>query len=239
MATAESLASLELFDALEIEYEHAYKTCPSKIAVVKKAMSLMPPGSMALDIGCGTGSPVTELLHEHFQVVGLDISPKMVEHTRRRFRGTFLVADMLEYQPQGTFSAVFVLFSQLMLPYSDFHSAAYRFANALEPGGLFVLGQMPSDGYVADEAAYDETKSYVEAYDAPFMGRPFPTLMLSLEGQREFLRSMGLEIVYETVDLFQPDNPKCAPEEQQYLIARRALEQTGELSPPRPMPRTL
>ena len=61
--------------------------------------------------------------------------------------------------------------------------------------------------------------------------------MLSREGQKEYLRSMGLEIVYDTLDVFQPDNPACAPETQQYVIGRRPDD--AELSPPKPAPVSL
>jgi hypothetical protein len=46
---------------------------------------------------------------------------------------------------------------------------------------------MPSDSYVKDDSSYDETKTYVDDYDASFMGELLPTLMLSAEGQRNFL----------------------------------------------------
>lgn len=94
---------------------------------------------------------------------------------------------------------------------------------------------MPADSHVKDETHWDETKTYVEDYDAPFMGKMLPTLMLSAQGQRDFLSSMGLEIVSETIDMFQPKNEKCVPEEQQYIIARRPNEQP--LTEPLPLPR--
>ena len=75
-----------------------------------------------------------------------------------------------------------------------------------------MLGQMPSDSYVLDYEDYDETRTYVEDYKAPFMGELLPTLMLSAEGQRRFLISMGLEVVWEQIDTFQPRHEKCDPE---------------------------
>ena len=59
---------------------------------------------------------------------------------------------------------------------------------------------------------------------APFMGAMLPTLVLSRRGQREFLASMGLEVVSETSGMFQPDNEVCVPEAQQCVIARRVGE---------------
>ncbi|KAF5868747.1 putative methyltransferase protein [Botrytis fragariae] len=228
MATvaAGSQAGHDTFDALNIEYEKAYRDNTFKIAAIKKAITLLDPGSKVLDVGCGTGVPVSELLAEAgLEVVGFDIAPKMVEFAQKRVKGTFSVSDMVQFQVEDTFSGVFMIFAHLQLSYAAVHAAVYKY-----------VGQMPSDSYVKDEgnAAYDETRTYVEDYDAPFMGEPLPTFMMSEQGQRNFLTSMGLEIVSETIDQFQPDNEKCEPEMQQYIIARRPVD--GKIVEPQPLP---
>lgn len=236
MSTPGALAGLETFDSLNIDYEKAYHNNPYKIACIKKAISLIDPGSRVLDVGCGTGIPVSDTLSKAgLNVVGFDISPKMVALAQSRVLGQFTVSDMLRFRPEGTFAGVFIIFATLQLSYADFHSAIYKFANVLQPGGILALGQMPGDNYVKDASHWDETKTYVEDYDAPFMGEPLPTFMLSAQGQRDFLTSMGLEIVSETIDAFQPDNPKCDPEDQQYIIARRPTAEPLLL--PQPLPR--
>lgn len=235
MSTPGALAGLETFNSLNIDYEKAYHNNPYKIACIKKAISLIQPGSRVLDVGCGTGIPVSDTLSKAgLDVTGFDISPKMVELAQARVRGKFMVSDMLGFQPEGTFAAVFIIFSTLQLSYQDFHSAVYKFANVLQPGGILALGQMPGDNYVKEEFHWDETKTYVEDYDAPFMGEPLPTFMLSAQGQRNFLTSMGLEIISETIGSFRPDNPKCDPEDQQYIIARRPTVKS--LALPMPLP---
>jgi len=237
MSTAGAQAGLETFDGLNIDYEKAYLNNEFKVACVDKAISLLPPGSSrVLDVGCGTGKPVSEMLSRAgLEVHGFDISPKMVELARQRVPGTFAVSDMLKYRPEGEFAGVFIIFSQLQLSYADFHTAAFKFASVLRPGGILALGQMPGDRYVKNEANWDDTRSYVEDYPAPFFGEPIPTFMMSAQGQLDFLRSMGLEILNNKVDMFYPDNPKCEPEEQQYIIARRPSE--APLTQPKPLPK--
>jgi len=226
MSTHGSLAGLKTFDDLNIEYEKAYEDNPFKKACVLQAISMLPSGSRVLDIGCGTGVPVSDMLAKAgLEVIGCDISPKMIQLAQSRVNGHFTVSDMLTYEFEGKFAAVFIIFSHLQLSYTDFHSVVYKYANALRPGGILALGQMPSDLYVKDDSNYDETKTYVEDYPTPFMGEPLPGLALSADGQRKFLSSMGLEIVWERIDTFQPHNEKCSPEEQQYVIARRPDEQ--------------
>ncbi|KAK5124236.1 hypothetical protein LTR85_001939 [Meristemomyces frigidus] len=235
MSTPGAQAGLETFDALHIEYENAYKDNPYKKACIERAISMLPAHSRVLDVGCGTGVPVSEMLsNAGMEVTGTDISPKMVKLAQDRVKGDFKVADMLTFEPEGKFAGVFIIFAHLQLSYADFHAAAYKFACILEPGGLFVIGEMPADKYVKN-SDYDETKSWVENYPAPFWGELLPTFMMSAEGLLEFLRSMGLEIVSSEIDMFQPKNEKCAPEEQQYVIARRKGDRP--LSEPLPLPK--
>lgn len=238
MSTQGSLAGLSTFDALNVEYENAYKDNEIKKSCITHATSLIPAYSKVLDVGCGTGVPVSEMLFKAgLFVIGFDISPRMVALAQSRVKGDFSVSDMLTYEPVGTFAGVFMIFAHLQLRYKDFHGAVWKFANALQPGGVLVLGQMPSDKYVKEEDgdAYDETGSYVEDYGAPFMGEMLPTFMMTKEGQRRFLTRMGLEIVWERIDMFQPRNEKCVPEEQQYIIARRVDGKA--LEKPQPVPK--
>jgi SAM-dependent methyltransferase len=235
MSTHGSLVGLKLFEGLNVEYEHAYKDNEFKKACITAAISLLAPDSRVLDVGCGTGVPVSSMLSKAgLTVVGFDISPQMVKLATDRVPGSFTVSDMLTYQPEGQFAAVFMIFCHLQLSYADFHAAAYKFAQTLKPGGILVFGQRPADKYVADAASYDETGTYVEDYDAPFMGNMVPGLAVRADGQRDFFRSMGLEIVWESVDIFQPRSEKCVPEHQQYIIARWPGEQ--ELNRPGPLP---
>lgn len=237
MSTPGAQAGLATFDALHIAYEEAYKHNPYKKGCIQTAITLLPPHARVLDIGCGTGVPVSEMLSEAgVQVTGTDISPKMIQLARDRVKGEFVEADMLTYEPEGMLKGVFMIFAHLQLSYADFHAAVFKFASKLEAGGVFAIGEMPSDKYVKDESEYgDETKTWVEDYPAPFWGEPLPTFMMSADGLLEFLKSMGLEIVSNEIDVFQPNNEKCAPEEQQYVIARRKDDQP--LSQPKPLPK--
>jgi ubiquinone/menaquinone biosynthesis C-methylase UbiE len=58
MADKGSLAGLETFDKINIDYEKAYENNNIKKACISQAISLLPPSSRVLDVGCGTGVPV-------------------------------------------------------------------------------------------------------------------------------------------------------------------------------------
>lgn len=63
------------------------------------------------------------LSEAHLDVHGFDIAPKMVQLASSRVKGNFVVSDMLTYQPEGQFAAVFMVFAYLQMHYSEFHAA--------------------------------------------------------------------------------------------------------------------
>lgn len=226
MTTAGAQAGLATFEQLEINYEHAYGDNPLKKACVNKAISLLPKRRSVLDVGCGTGKPVSDMLsHAGFEVTGVDISPKMVGLAKSRVRGTFVVADLLDYQPEKQFAGVFIIFSLLQLSsYDDFHKLMEKYSGVVEPGGILVLGTMPADNYVTDKAAYDKTGTYAVDYPTPFMGMMEPTFFMTAGGLVDFVTSMGFETVSNDIGVFHPSDPRCVPEDQQYIIAQRPID---------------
>ena len=238
-ATAGSQAGLDLFDRLEIDYEHAYVHNTFKAACIQSLIALLPAHATVLDVGCGTGRPVFALLADaDLHVIGSDISPKMIELAKQRVKGEFVVADMLTYAPpEGTkVDAVVIMFSHLQLSsWQDFYDMMRRYAALIAPGGYLVIGTMAADTYATKASDYDATGTYCVDFLAPFMGYPLPTFFLSKKGMRNFVEGMGLEIVSEEEGAFQPDYEKAEVEMQQYIIAKRP-EGLKELGLPEPRP---
>jgi 2-polyprenyl-3-methyl-5-hydroxy-6-metoxy-1,4-benzoquinol methylase len=60
-------------------------------------------GAIVLDAGCGSGAQAQWLLDQGAEVIGIDLSPRMVEEARRRCqsRTRFLVADLAEPLPSS------------------------------------------------------------------------------------------------------------------------------------------
>lgn len=102
-----------------------------------------PDGASVLDLGCGVGRTTRLLAEEGFDVVGVDVSEKMIREAEARFPSLdFRVADAKDLDfPTETFD--YALFSQCGLDY--LHPERNRFLALLEvrrvlkPGGIFAF----------------------------------------------------------------------------------------------------
>jgi tRNA (cmo5U34)-methyltransferase len=100
-----------------------------------------------LDLGTGTGETLAGVLHRHplARAVGIDESEGMLAVARGRLEEydvTLAVADLLDPLPQGPFDLVV---SALAVHHLDGPGKATLFARvaeALRPGGRFVLGDV-------------------------------------------------------------------------------------------------
>jgi SAM-dependent methyltransferase len=101
-------------------------------------------GRSVLDVGCGLGEPAlsaAEVVGPQGRVLGVDLSPRMVEGARRRAGGrpnvTFRVADVeaLELPP----AAFDVVLSRWGLMFACDHTATFRsLARVLRPRGVLA-----------------------------------------------------------------------------------------------------
>ena len=92
-----------------------------------------------LDLGCGTGSLALLVAQRGHRVTGVDISPNMVEHARRKLAGfdaTFMVGDAAE-PPEAPVDVVLARHVVWTLP--DPAAALERWVSQCHPGGRLVL----------------------------------------------------------------------------------------------------
>lgn len=98
-------------------------------------------GATILDAGCGSGAQCEWLLDQGAQVVGIDLSPAMVDQTVDRCggRGRFLVADLSESLPLEASSLDGITCSLALHYLQDWSVPLASFADALVPGGWVVV----------------------------------------------------------------------------------------------------
>lgn len=141
---------------------------------------------------------------------------------------------MVDYGPEGTFDAIFVIYSHLGFSYCAFHAVVSKLIKALRPNGLLAIAQSVADDVPGDDPAWDRTRMYVEGYNLPFWDEPVATLMFTHGGQKVWLESMGLKWCMTMLGSFSRAHEECDPEHQQYVVGRRRVE--ADVSEPRPLP---
>lgn len=102
------------------------------------------PGARILDVACGAGRHAGALARRGYHVVGIDLSPPMLEEARRRFREgprlRFLRRDMRRLAFRAEFDAVVSLYTSFgYFTNAENEAALRRMARALAPGGKLLI----------------------------------------------------------------------------------------------------
>ena len=97
-----------------------------------------------LDLGCGTGGITALLADRGYDMIGLDISPEMLNFARERNYGKntlLLCQDMCSFELYGTVQAIYSSFDCLnyIVKSKDLKQVFVLARNYLEAGGLFIF----------------------------------------------------------------------------------------------------
>jgi len=141
-------------------------------------LSLLPPvsGRRVLDAGCGPGAYAEWMADHGAEVVALDVSPRMVEHARRRlgFRAAVHQADLgqpLDFLGTGEFDLVV---SGLTLDYvRDWRRPLGEFFRVLRtPGWLVFSVAHPFDEFYDHHphGSYFDVEAVEMTFDWPAYG---------------------------------------------------------------------
>ncbi len=111
----------------------------------------IPPGSLVLDVACGTGNTSIPLARRGANVTGVDIAPNLLEQARVRTAAEGLEiifdegdAEALPY-PDRTFDAVVTMFGAMFAPRPEL--VARECARVLKPGGMLAMANWTPGGF--------------------------------------------------------------------------------------------
>jgi len=171
----------------------------------------LPKGAYILDLGSGTGKPYVKLLVERgFNVLGIDISPRMVELARKYVpQAEFVELSITDIEYEDLFDGVFSSYTMLLLNPPLFEDVAKRIVRSLKKGGLFYLSlnETGEEGVDVDEEVFVEImgeKMYSRAYSKEEVLEIFSNVgMELLKFYRETLTSKEFGIEHSTVYVFK------------------------------------
>lgn len=110
--------------------------------VVRAWTRHLPRGAAVLDLGCGTGVPIAQVLGEEgFSVYGVDASPTLLAEFRRRFPRMHAACEPVETSAffGRRFEGVVAIGLVFLLPADVQRSLILKAASALGPGGRFLF----------------------------------------------------------------------------------------------------
>jgi SAM-dependent methyltransferase len=134
----------EAYDRLAAVWSATTDDGPFNGLLERPALRALIPGRLdgaaVLDAGCGTGAQADWLLDQGASVVGIDVSPRMIEEAQRRCpSGRFLVADLARPLPLEPASLDGITCSLALHYVADWSVPLRSFASALRPGGWAVI----------------------------------------------------------------------------------------------------
>jgi SAM-dependent methyltransferase len=94
------------------------------------------------DLGCGTGRISAHLANLGVDVVGIDLSPAMIDHARLLHPNlSFHVGSMVDVDlPDAAVSGVVAWYSTIHTPPQDMPTVFAEFSRVLAPGGRLLVG---------------------------------------------------------------------------------------------------
>ena len=172
-----------------------------RIDGLRRLAGELPPGGRVLDVGCGTGRPISEwLIGEGFRVTGADFAEPMVEIARAKWpEGDWRIVDMRELDLGERFHGIIGWDSYFHLTPDEQRDCLHRLAEHLEPGGALMLTVGHIEGEVVGQVE----------------GEPVYHASLSAKGYAEALEAAGLRMT-----AYMAEDPDCGG--HTILMARRS-----------------
>ena len=116
------------------------------VKAVREWARTLPRGAAVIDLGCGAGFPITEVLVlEGLNVYAIDASPSLVEAFRRNLPGVPVACEAVEDSTffNRTFDAALAWGLMFLLPAEEQRRLIQRVAGILVPGGRLVFTSCP------------------------------------------------------------------------------------------------
>jgi ubiquinone/menaquinone biosynthesis C-methylase UbiE len=148
-----------VYDTIAEEYDASFRdelaSKPLERGMLTAFLELVGQGTVA-DVGCGPGHVTTFLSHHHENVIGIDLSPRMIEIAQQHAPGvSFTVGSMVELAAEdASWAGVVLLYSIIHLTEAERVRAFAEIARVLRPDGWVLVSFHVDDA----EFAAGETK---------------------------------------------------------------------------------
>ena len=194
------------YDRIAAWWNDRHQQSEYGVQQVRKALAFAKPGGSALDIGCGSGGRLIDLLEaKDFDVTGLDASSEMVNLARGNHPNfEFIHGDIVSWNRAASFDFILAWDSLFHLPLDAQQPVLEKLCALLAEGGVLIY----SFG--------DGVGSHVDQWH----GQDFQYSSIGIDQNLKILAAHGLSLVHLELDQF--------PEKHVYLIA---VKKPSEITP--------
>jgi SAM-dependent methyltransferase len=138
------------------------------VRLLDELTTRLPAGAEVLDAGCGAGLPISQMLSEKFEVLGVDFSEAQIELAKKNVpNATFICQDMTQLDfPENTFDGICSYYAIIHIPREEHQPLFANFHRMLKPGGVALLC-LGAESVVEDiDENFLDTPMYWSHYDS-------------------------------------------------------------------------
>jgi SAM-dependent methyltransferase len=181
----------DTYDQIAEDWHRDHQSDDWWIEGTDRFVALVGKGARVLDIGCGSGVKSKYLKEQGLDLVGIDLSPKMIDIARREVPDTeFHAMDLKEaWRLEGMFDGLFMQAVLLHVPKAEAQEQITALARKLKRGGFFYIAvKAKREGGVEEEIKTENDYGY--EYQRFFS-------YYTLDEVKKFFENAGLKIIYE------------------------------------------
>ncbi|MDP1834058.1 MAG: class I SAM-dependent methyltransferase [Candidatus Moranbacteria bacterium] len=163
-----------IYNKIAKKYAEAFDNDRSDDRYVDRLLACLGRNGRILDLGCGTGRLAGYMQAKGFEVVGVDLSEKMLEIAKRKHPGIgFILADMRELElEEKSFDAVCLAYSIFHFEKPEAREILKKANVFLRPGGFLFLIVQEGEGEVFEnDPLFPEDKIFLSLYSENEMVR--------------------------------------------------------------------
>lgn len=167
-------------------------------------IELLAPRSRVLDAGCGAGIPITQMLAEHFEVLGVDFSEEQIERAKRNVpNATFFCQDMTSLNlPGESLDGICSYYAIIHIPREEHNPLFVNFHRMLRTGGVALL-------CLGAEDLHDDIDD--------FLGTPMYWSHYSTDTYLKMLRECGFTVIWAKLI----EDETCAGAKHLFVLAQK------------------
>ncbi|WP_017054440.1 class I SAM-dependent methyltransferase [Vibrio genomosp. F6] len=152
------------YDLISQQWAEIRKELPTPDKVLfNEFIHCLPLNARLLDLGCGTGVPIDQLMLKHgYQVLGVDCSEKLLEVARDLLpEAHFVQAELETYDIESSYQGIIMWDCLFHIPREHHEPILSKVYRALEMGGVAIIS---SGGSEQNIPAFTGTMFDVEFY---------------------------------------------------------------------------